>query len=285
MSTYDRNPELLKLADRLRENGLDDVGLGQLEQLVADDAQAMGFLAGYRLLEFQLEAEFGRFEKEESLSSLEPNHEIGETALPVTGQSNRGGLKRWISLASAAAIIFSISLWYFTPRNAPEIHIDQVAQIVNTVECHWLNETGSIEVGQQLSANSSLDLETGLVKISFSSGAHIIVEGPAKFEVLSSGSARLLEGKLSAVVPEEAKGFTILTPEFTVVDQGTKFGIAVETSGATEVHVFQGQVELSAKHDFADSKPCDSGYQRGRKNRSELQGGYQDFFSVKYVCP
>jgi len=258
MRTSERNPELLKLADDLRENNLDDAGLRQLEQLVADDPKAMRFLAGYRLLEFQLEAEFGRFEQEDSHSSFDPNRQSVEPALSSSEKSKRGGLKVWISLASAAAIVLALNLWYFTPRNAPVDHVDQVvqvAQIDKTVNCRWSKETGPIEAGQQFSANTTLTLETGMVQISFDSGAHVIVEGPAKFELLSSSSARLVEGKLSAMVPEQAKGFTILTPDFTVVDQGTNFGILVETSGATEVHVFEGQVELSVTHESAETKP------------------------------
>ena len=92
MSASERNPELLKLVDDLRENDLNDAGLRQLEQFVSDDPEAMRFLAGYRLLEFQLEAEFRRFEQEDSVSSFDPNRQPVEPALPSNEKPKRGGL-------------------------------------------------------------------------------------------------------------------------------------------------------------------------------------------------
>src|SRR5262249_39537439 len=61
-------------------------------------------------------------------------------------------------------------------------------------------------------------------------------------ELLSSKSARLTSGKLTARVPAEAIGFEILSPQGKVIDRGTEFGVVSE-KGSTEVYVFEGKVE------------------------------------------
>jgi hypothetical protein len=45
-------------------------------------------------------------------------------------------------------------------------------------------------------------------------------------------------------VPPQAQGFTIGTPKLELVDRGTEFGLQVDAGNKTEVHVFQGKVEL-----------------------------------------
>ena len=50
----------------------------------------------------------------------------------------------------------------------------------------------------------------------------------------------------AAVVPPAARGFTVVAPGVDYVDLGTEFGIAVdEATGASELHVFDGQVNAT----------------------------------------
>src|SRR5262249_47859889 len=51
-------------------------------------------------------------------------------------------------------------------------------------------------------------------------------------------------GKLRATVPPQVEGFTVSTPKLELVDRGTEFGVQVEAGDRTEVHVFQGKLEL-----------------------------------------
>jgi hypothetical protein len=51
-------------------------------------------------------------------------------------------------------------------------------------------------------------------------------------------------GKLRATVPPQAQGFTIGSPKCDLVDRGTEFGLQVSPGDRTDVHVFQGKVEL-----------------------------------------
>jgi FecR protein len=85
--------------------------------------------------------------------------------------------------------------------------------------------------------------------VRFQKGARIVMEGPASLEIISANSARLMNGKLTAKVPESAKGFQIVTPKGKVVDLGTEFAMAVEADGTTDVYVYSGKVEA-----YADAK-------------------------------
>lgn len=89
-----------------------------------------------------------------------------------------------------------------------------------------------------------LRLESGVVEITYASGATVAIEGPARFRAPNFNVLELTSGKISADVPKRARGFSVKSPTATVVDLGTRFGEIVNS--ASEVDVFQGAVELSA---------------------------------------
>jgi hypothetical protein len=101
--------------------------------------------------------------------------------------------------------------------------------------------------GSQL-GGGFLRLRSGEVDIEFFSGARVTIEGPAVFGINSANRGILESGKLTADVPPAAHGFTIAAPGVSIVDLGTRFGVAT-IAGATQVHVLQGAVEL---HGVAD---------------------------------
>ena len=56
-----------------------------------------------------------------------------------------------------------------------------------------------------------LRLKSGAILIEFFSGATVVLEGPADFEIISKKKGHLSNGKLNAHVPPQARGFTIKT--------------------------------------------------------------------------
>ncbi len=54
-----------------------------------------------------------------------------------------------------------------------------------------------------------LILESGLAQIEFYNGATVILEGPARLELVSRSEAYCASGKLRALVPPQAHGFTV----------------------------------------------------------------------------
>jgi hypothetical protein len=116
-----------------------------------------------------------------------------------------------------------------------------VAWLVNAQDCRWMDKDQT--PGRDMRPGKTLRLERGLAEIEFDRGARIILQGPAGLDLLSGSAARLLYGTLTARVPAQARGFTVLSPGGRVVDLGTEFGLSVNEAGATTVRVFKGEVE------------------------------------------
>lgn len=118
---------------------------------------------------------------------------------------------------------------------------DTVARLVAVVEAKWLN--AQHELGSSL-AVGEYTLTQGTADLEFNDGARVSLRGPATFELKSAAHLHLLSGNLVARIPEDALGFSVTTPQSEVVDLGTEFGLSVKAGGQTDVHVFNGLVEV-----------------------------------------
>lgn len=107
----------------------------------------------------------------------------------------------------------------------------------------WQNDGVAVDVGARI-RDGELRIESGEAEVVFDSGAKLMLAGPAELNVASPFSARLLRGTLAAHMPPSAVGFELHTPTSRLVDQGTEFGVQVDESGTTQVHVFRGQVDV-----------------------------------------
>lgn len=150
------------------------------------------------------------------------------------------------SVAAMAACISLLGAWAlisFQPSPAKadaEETTASVAVLTRGVNLVW--ESPAIAAGTPLSPGL-LKLKSGIAQIEFYQGARVLIEGPASLQLVSSGEATCTQGKLSAHVPPQARGFKINTPKGTLVDLGTEFGLDVSNANA-EVHVFKGEVEF-----------------------------------------
>lgn len=90
-----------------------------------------------------------------------------------------------------------------------------------------------------------LRLQSGSALIVFNSGATALVEGPAELSIETVNRMYLNSGRLAADVPPPATGFTVNTPRLNAVDLGTRFGVTVDEDGNSELHVMEGEVEVS----------------------------------------
>jgi hypothetical protein len=111
-----------------------------------------------------------------------------------------------------------------------------------------------------------LALASGLLEITYRSGVHVILQGPATYLAESDASGYLSLGKLTGYVPlqtiampvqgkpegpasaaRRSLGFTVRTPAAVVASRGSgfeEFGVEVDGPTAAAAHVFQGRVEL-----------------------------------------
>lgn len=170
-------------------------------------------------------------------------------------------LKRWIRpIAAAAALVaFGGLLGYLLKPAKEEIrYVDRpndgavgyVARLTQATDAKW--RTGHPEVGQWI-ATGVLELTEGSAQIAFDSGASVRLQAPARLDVSSPNHARLDLGKSIVDIPDQAVGFVMETPNGELRRRGSRFGVAVEEDGHTEVHVLAGEVELNPKRGNRDS--------------------------------
>lgn len=127
-----------------------------------------------------------------------------------------------------------------------------VARIVRKVDCDWEGDRWTINSSSKIVSGQTLKMSRGLMELEFSSGAQVTLEAPVSFTIESPMRAVLTHGKLTALVPEQARGFTVTTPDGDAIDLGTEFGLLVGDDGVTETHVFKGEVSfLPAASDLA----------------------------------
>ena len=129
---------------------------------------------------------------------------------------------------------------------------------------------GRKSVDSRVSLGQKFELASGLMEITYDTGAKVILQGPVTYEVESNGGY-LAVGKLTGKLEKKvASGqwsvvskstisnqqstisnpqslipnpFVIRTPTATVTDLGTEFGVEVKEDGGSEVHVLAGEVE------------------------------------------
>jgi hypothetical protein len=213
---------------------LDDARTGELEaRLLADAAARRAFVRYVRLhtdLVFELRA---RQASDRVLSRLDR-----DVSAPPPDPARRR--TNWVGvLLTAAAVVLlavGISLGLFRPRPAGD---EAVAWLANAQNCTWADG----EPPGELRPGRAVRIDRGLAEVRFRCGARIVIEGPAHLDLISDRAVGLRRGKLTARVPAEAVGFEVRSPEGKVIDLGTEFGVAVGADGATDVYVFEGQVE------------------------------------------
>jgi hypothetical protein len=142
------------------------------------------------------------------------------------------------AITSLAAMLLLATFAYYAPI--------PVASLEDAMDAQWSRGAFPLEKNSRyLTRQGPMTLEKGTVKFLFNNDARVIVEAPAKLEILSVNEIRLYEGRLFARIPPEASGFTVSTSASRVVDIGTAFGVQVDVSGATSVHVMKGSVALA----------------------------------------
>ena len=119
-------------------------------------------------------------------------------------------------------------------------------------EVRW-KENSSVASGSDVPQGKLFAIEEGEIELTYASGTRLMLIGPADYLVKNTGG-ELRRGGLIASVTEDGHGFTIQTPNGSVVDLGTEFGLVVDDFGVSEVSVFQGKVEAHPVGRKSDGK-------------------------------
>lgn len=155
-------------------------------------------------------------------------------------------------------------------RSVPQPQTTFVGRVTGTVDCQWADESTAAFNGAHVSLGRKYDLASGLMEITYDSGARVVLQGPCAYEVTTPAGGFLAVGKMVARVEKRGEGlanpksqipnqqipnprslvpnpsFAVRTPSAAITDLGTEFGVEVEESGRTSSHVFQGSIEVRA---------------------------------------
>ena len=165
-------------------------------------------------------------------SVVEPEEPAAVESFPTPGRR-----KFLIALALAAALALIAGIASFLMPSKP---VAIVAQVVGA----YGGDGKVLSAGEPVESGR-MDVSRGLVRLDFSNGARVTIEGPAQAEVVDGMRMVLHRGVVTATIPESAIGFVVDTAAAQVVDLGTSFGVSVSEEGLTEVCVFEGEVEVS----------------------------------------
>lgn len=268
--TAEQRAELRDLTDALCEEALTAEQAARLEALVGGHDEACRYYLSYLNLHGALLLDNAGDDLRDALRLVcESAEAAGGTPAPARspilgflgdlGQrgmdwfSNPTRLSMLIAAMVLGSLVIVVAFWaapiyrdWIRPSRPP-VEPEQVARLTQTIDCRWGDRGAAPAEGSRLALGQQLDLVEGLAEITFDSGAWIILHGPATLEAESRNGGFLRVGKLTAMVPEEATGFTVRTPTATVVDLGCRFGVRVDPEGVCEVHVFAGTVQVQSQ--------------------------------------
>lgn len=148
--------------------------------------------------------------------------------------------------ALAGCLLIAAIAWRGLRPVRPRLPAGVLAQVVAVGRPAWATDAQPRHEGDSLPAGGLLAIEAGLVEILFASGAAVVLEGPAVFEIIDGGAGKLGRGRLAATLDRPTGPFAIHTPSAVITDRGTQFGVEVDAAGKTDVRVFQGFVDLAA---------------------------------------
>ncbi len=193
-----------------------------------------------------------------------------------------------------------------------------VGQITGLVDCKWAEDPRLKVQGSRLSQSRNpqipkalvslgdqFHLTSGLMEITYDSGAKVILQGPATYEVDTVAGGYLSVGRLTArveknktnkvasgqwPVADESRNpsrptthyplFTIKTPTAIVTDLGTEFGVDVKKNGETTSHVFRGSVKVQRLGDQGEPKGDERVLRANESVRVERRGDQSELVTL-----
>jgi hypothetical protein len=155
---------------------------------------------------------------------------------------------------------------------SPSGDVQWVGHISGLFECRWADPKTAAFDGAGVPLGRKYVLASGLMEITYDTGAKVILKGPCTYQVEERSGGYLSLGKLTAKLerknPDSGSNhettrlpnsqitkspnlsFSVRTPVATITDLGTEFGVEVTRDRRNILHVFQGKVEVRS-HDPA----------------------------------
>lgn len=190
------------------------------------------FVATERLLQFDAQ-EDDLFVKEfEQKLQLEQDDQFTQEFQKKLEERQKSRFS-FIKIVAAACLILLPVFYFNSPAPVPEKALATIAKTLGNTE---YKVDAPIFPG-------TFTLKEGYTELTLSNGVQLTLEAPVELNFENPDLIHLYKGNLVANVPEQAIGFTVLTPSSEIIDLGTEFAVGVSDSGASEVHVMQGEVK------------------------------------------
>jgi ferric-dicitrate binding protein FerR (iron transport regulator) len=244
---------------KLMDSGLDEQELRELGFAIESNPDARQRYLEYCQIHGLLRAEHG------VLASLGIHDDLPAPASQVTRPGARRAFHALLLLCAAAAlvgILSSIGVWLngysvgpVTVERPKPYRGNVVARLVRHVRARFAYGPA----GEAVPANDAgmpqgtYELEAGIIELESTSGVLLTVEAPAVFTLVDDQLIRVENGRIAAHVPPSAVGFRVETASATVVDLGTDFAVEAIRGTKSEVHVFNGEVQINLHGSKASS--------------------------------
>ena len=253
--------ELVDLANRMCDETISGPERERLEQILSEQPDQRRSYLDYLRVHASLIWRYrtGDISDKAKEAGSEANSIGTDPASTSQSQVDRPGwgglnfMSRWAFFgAVSACVLAAVLLWqrdYSTDsknelagsaKSSPGLFVATLREASHAV---WSNDGKPVDVGSRVEIGN-LWLDAGEAELVFDSGARLLLAGPAKLNLESPLSLFIEQGKVAAHMPPSAVGFQVRTPTSTLVDQGTEFGVLVDPTGSTQVHVFRGQVDV-----------------------------------------
>jgi hypothetical protein len=246
MPLADDLSELCGLLDMLCEETITAEQMRRLEEILHQHPEAEAYYVQYL-------SQYADLARHFTAAAQIRSPAVTEKASEPPAPRKRRSRRTWLLAGAlaltgvAAALLMALLLPLHskqTPPNAGTEAVDgSVAVLLQVQDAVWDKSDLPMRPGTPLSPGW-LHLKSGVAHIEFYSGATVILQGPADFQLIGRNEAYCSRGSLRATVPSQAQGFTISSPKLDLVDRGTEFGLRIGADDRTEVHVFRGKVDL-----------------------------------------
>lgn len=261
---------LMELVGRLREGQLNEANTQELEALLDRDPEALAYYVESIDLYTLLARQQGCMAQKVD-SCIQDKR-------PVTPSARPRKMQLWFWLGCAACIGLAVGLLagpWLLPDTDPPHRTDsdptpgsiiaagqEIATLSAASECQWASNQRPRYEGQRL-GNESLHLLQGIATLRFDSHVRLILEGPARLDLLAVDQALLHAGKAVFSNVEDLDRFTLQTPFSQILDKGTEYAVSVNPSSQiVEVHVFDGRVLCKRTDANASHVKLDAGQAR-----------------------
>ena len=179
-------------------------------------------------------------------------HEKASLPLPEIASRNQPHpLIPW--MVAAACLVLALIAWSKNLSHDYEYHghkftsinTSQTQPITRLIDFYKAEFSSKYSPKDSVLNQGLYELKSGFIELEFKNNARILMEGPATFSIEDELNVNLTEGKIRAVIPQMAHGFTIHTEDANFVDLGTEFFVSANPAKKlSQVDVLSGEVNV-----------------------------------------